>query len=51
MGIYCDFEPGLAGVTPAGGAFARSLGNRGAPPPLDAVREAFRQACEAAARG
>ena len=49
VGIYCDYDPGLAGLTGAG--FVRSLGDRGRPPPLDAVRAAFAEACDAAATG
>jgi len=35
IGIYCDHEPGLAGIT--GPGFVRSIGGKGQPPPLDAV--------------
>lgn len=43
VGIYCDHEPGLAGVT--GGGFVRSLGGRGMSPPFDDVKQAFAAAC------
>lgn len=49
VGIYCDHEPGLAGVTGSGGV--RSLGGKGQVPSLDEVMAAFAQACEAAAAG
>jgi len=47
VGIYCDYDPGLAGLT--GDGFVASLGDRGRPPPLEAVRAAFAAACDAAA--
>ena len=46
VGIYCDYDPGLAGLTGAG--FVRSLGDKGRPPSLAAVRAAFDAACAAA---
>jgi heptosyltransferase-1 len=46
VGIYCDFEPGLAGVT--GSGFVRSLGGKGQVPPLEDVMAAFEAACRAA---
>jgi len=50
VGIYCDYDPGLAGLTgAAGGCFVRSLGDKGRPPPLETVRAAFAQACETVA--
>lgn len=42
VGIYCDHEPGLAGVT--GSGFVCSLGGRGTVPSLDAVQQAYEQA-------
>ena len=45
VGIYCDHEPGLAGVTGAG--FVRSLGGRGQTPSLRDVQAAFDGALEA----
>ncbi len=47
VGIYCDYDPGLAGLTGTG--CTRSLGDKGRPPPLEAVRAAFADACDAAA--
>jgi heptosyltransferase I len=46
VGIYCDFDPALAGVT--GRAFTASLGGIGQYPALEAVQEALGQAIEAA---
>jgi heptosyltransferase I len=46
VGIYCDFDPALAGVT--GRAFTASLGGIGQYPALDAVQEALSQAIAAA---
>ncbi|MGH8687843.1 MAG: lipopolysaccharide heptosyltransferase I [Burkholderiales bacterium] len=45
LALYCDSEPGLTGVQAdaGGGATARNLGGRGAPPPLDAVLDAARR--------
>jgi heptosyltransferase I len=42
VGIYCDHEPGLAGVTGAG--FVRSLGGKNQVPSRADVLEAFKQA-------
>lgn len=42
VGIYCDHEPGLAGVTGAG--FVRSLGGKGQVPSRADVLAAFRSA-------
>ena len=44
VGIYCDHEPGLAGVT--GSGFVCSLGGRAKVPTLDAVEQAFESAYE-----
>jgi heptosyltransferase I len=46
VGIYCDHEPGLAGVT--GSGFVCSLGGRGQVPSFDAVAHAFEDALKAA---
>ena len=43
VGVYCDHEPGLAGVT--GSGFVRSLGGRGMSPSFDEVKQAFEDAC------
>lgn len=49
VGIYCDHEPGLTGITgPAPGA---SLGGKGQRPALNAVLGALAQVCEAAGLG
>jgi heptosyltransferase I len=42
VGIYCDHEPGLAGVT--GSGFVCSLGGRAQVPSLEAVEQAFENA-------
>ncbi|HET7772610.1 MAG TPA: lipopolysaccharide heptosyltransferase I [Burkholderiaceae bacterium] len=47
IGIYCDHEPGLAGVT--GPAFTASLGGKGRPPAAAEVLGALDQALDAAA--
>jgi heptosyltransferase I len=47
VGIYCDHEPGLAGVT--GSGFVRSLGGRGQVPSFNDVQQAFEEACLAGA--
>jgi heptosyltransferase I len=46
IGIYCDHDPGLAGLT--GAAFTASLGGKGAPPSRAVVLDAMQQAmaCE-----
>lgn len=44
VGIYCDFDPALAGVT--GPAFCASLGGVGQVPALDAVQAAVSAALE-----
>ncbi|MFM8898959.1 MAG: lipopolysaccharide heptosyltransferase I [Burkholderiales bacterium] len=44
VGIYCDHEPGLAGVT--GSGFVRSLGGRGMSPSFDEVKQAFEDVCK-----
>lgn len=46
VGVYCDYDPGLAGVT--GSGFVRSLGDKGQAPSLAAVQGAFEAACAAA---
>jgi heptosyltransferase I len=46
VGIYCDHEPGLAGVT--GPSFVCSLGGRGQVPSFDEVVQAFDAAWTAA---
>ena len=48
VGIYCDHEPGLAGVTGAG--FVQSLGGRGRTPSLGDVEAAFDAALEESLR-
>jgi heptosyltransferase-1 len=45
VGIYCDHEPGLAGVT--GSGFVCSLGGRGTVPSLASVMQAYERAYEA----
>ncbi|KPF67972.1 hypothetical protein IP84_12135 [beta proteobacterium AAP99] len=47
IGIYCDHEPGLAGVT--GPAFTASLGGKGRPPSTANVLAALEQALAVAA--
>ncbi len=47
IGIYCDHEPGLAGVT--GPAFTASLGGKGRPPATAQVLGALEQALAAVA--
>ena len=42
VGIYCDHEPGLAGLT--GPGYVQSLGGKGQVPGLEAVEQAFDEA-------
>lgn len=46
LGIYCDFEPGLAGVT--GSGFVRSYGGKGQVPALETLRQGFAEAAQRA---